>query len=277
MNSKHFVKKINEKERTKMKKLILILIGILMFAGCAMLDDLIKPEPVNPLIDNLRVTLSWAEEPVGHSCITTLDDKWVPKESWPELKEMLNNHTIQIAVVSRGIIGWNKDFMRVFGTKDRAMLDEMWAITEPIRDLIDLAIPAEETLTLEWWSTGRYRILFQDQTALNIDKMASYIDKLIAMASAPQANRRDKGGSKHDPKPWFISEWIDGKVNTTLAPESDGGPVGGPVIIAVGKGSGDRGPIGPFGPRPAMIVETEYLWPLPDRGISRGYSDWWPV
>ena len=87
-----------------MKKLTLILIGILVFMGLAFAENAIKPEPENPLIKNLRVTRSWA--PTG-SCISTLDAKWIEPESYPSAGWMIDDGTLQVLLIGRRDAIWN--------------------------------------------------------------------------------------------------------------------------------------------------------------------------
>ncbi len=183
------------KSKWRGNKLILILIGILFFIGLAFAEDAIKSEPDDGLLKNIRVTRSWS--PTG-SCISTLDAKWTEPDSWPDASKMIDNGTLQAILINRDPgTGWDKARARVYGWSDLNRT-ELLSRTKPIRDLIDLAIPAEVGLVLEWWDTySQYRIMFTDAVAADIDKLNGYIVEMLF-----KANKKS-------------SEWPDGKKKVT--------------------------------------------------------------
>ena len=179
------------KSKWRCKSFFLILMGILMFVAACYAENIIKPDGGNLLLQNLRITRTWA--PTGN-CISTIDDKWVEPTALVEARALVSTGQLTVLFIKRDIMGWKKDMARVFGASDAEHASTLWMKSEPIRDLIDLAIPGEEVLTLEWWDTySQYRILFTEGTAADIDKLASYVTKMIA-------------------NDVMSSEWADGKV-----------------------------------------------------------------
>ncbi len=188
-----------------LKKPFLILFGILMFIACSYAENIIKPDGGNPLLKNLRVIRTWA--PTG-SCISTLDEKWVKSEGFIEAKRLINANELVILGVWRSATGWGKSGAGAHGVSDLNRIESLWARAKPIMDLIDLAIPAEELIGLEWWDTySQYRIIFTDGTAANINKLASYINEMIAKDAMPKGK--------------MSSEWADGKDGGGISVNAD--------------------------------------------------------
>jgi len=233
------------------KKTFLILLGLLMFVAACYAENVVKSDGGNPLLQNLRVTRTWA--PTGN-CISTLDAKWVEPEILAEARALTTTGQLTVLVISRDIMGWKKNEARVYGASDAEHAVSMWGRSEPIRDLIDLAMPIEGFITLEWWDTySQYRILFAKETSDDIDKLASYINEMIAKDAMPKATSKKIKWTGEKISEWThvgkantSREWADGKGNTMAYPESILGPNWVAYLSALG------------GPRPLFI---EYIKP----------------
>lgn len=235
----------------KCRKLALIMIGILFFIGLAFAEDAIKPTPTNLLLKDLRVMASWVED---IQCIGTIDAKYTGPgrglgSGYALVNAMLDSGVLNLISISRGPAkGWGKVRSHFWGQMSHEEAQAQWEVYKPIRDLLDLAIPSDVPVLLEWWvTTSQYRVFFEPPINKDIDKLNAYIVKIMFQAnkleSSEWTDEKDKGGT-------FTSDnsrrWHVGKSNTMRDPKPFGkkGHKGfnkpDPRPLAVKKGSEDE-------------------------------------
>lgn len=239
------------KSKWRCNKLILILIGILFFIGLAYAEDLIKPTPTNLLLKDLRVMASWVEE---IECIGNIDAKYTgpgrgPLSGYARVNAMLDGGLLNIIALNRSAEGWGKARSHFFGQMSHEEAQAQWMVYKPIRDLLDLAIPADVPLFLEWWvGTSLYRVFFESPTNKDIDKLNAYVVEIMVKANKLKSSEPGDGSDGRILVSDNSRRWHVGKSTTMVGPRPLNGPDPRPLMIPkpggpgpeVGKGSGDE-------------------------------------